>query len=158
MTSDELQTNELSKKDLDPLAELFVDYLAEFKLTSNAADVRQFLSGLLEFNWVWGLAVFHQGKMIAFCLCTFNYSQAILGRALQVEDFFVAASFRRRGVGAVLLAGIEDHAKREGIRRLFGLALPAEREYFRRAGWEPTEHTLMMRKIGEPIILGEQPS
>lgn len=149
MSIDDVQVVKLSSEDLDPLVRLFVDYLAEFNLTPPAADVRRFLSGLLGAGWVWGLAVFYKEEMIAFCLCTLNYSQVVLGDALQVEDFFVSAPFRRKGVGAALLAAIEEHAEREGIRRLFGLALPAEREYFRKAGWEPAEHTLMMRKIGD---------
>ncbi|MDB5753324.1 MAG: mshD 3 [Ramlibacter sp.] len=57
-------------------------------------------------------------RVIGFTLLYATYSSVSLGRVFIVNDLYVAAPFRRRGVGSALLQAAADHARHEGAVRL----------------------------------------
>lgn len=147
MESRTIKVCPLAEVDLQEFSDLFDTYLREFSITHPRADLQRFVKKILELSWVDGLFVQYGGQVAGFCLWTRNYSQIKLSEALLVEDIFVLPGLRRRGIGSRLLSGIVEHAREISAEAVFGLVLPNEREYFLKAGYEVTEHRLLVRNI-----------
>jgi GNAT superfamily N-acetyltransferase len=66
------------------------------------------------------------------------------GRIGQVGNAFVLASFADRGVPAALLSAVIEHARARRYRRLLLAPTPGSAQFYRRAGFVPTDDQLLM--------------
>jgi GNAT superfamily N-acetyltransferase len=87
----------------------------------------------------------HAGEIGGYLLAVLVFSLEHGGTMAEIDEFFVAPAFRRRGIGAALLLNAESALRESGVTRL-QLQLGAEnararefygaRGYGRRAGFE----------------------
>ncbi len=72
----------------------------------------------------WVARVKPEGEALGVVLANFNWSLKFAGRALWIEELYVAPQARRRGIGRLLVERVLDYAEEEGIR---GIDLEAYR-------------------------------
>jgi ribosomal protein S18 acetylase RimI-like enzyme len=90
-----------------------------------------------------------EGMVVGMCTVQTLISTAEGGRVGLLEDMVVAEPYRSRGIGRMLLAGIEEWSRQAGLRRL---QLLADRnnitglEFYRRNGWSGTQLICLRNK------------
>jgi GNAT superfamily N-acetyltransferase len=90
-----------------------------------------------------------EGMVVGMCSVQTLVSTAEGGRVGLLEDMVVAEPYRSRGIGRMLLAGIEEWSRQAGLRRL---QLLADRnnitglEFYRRNGWSGTQLICLRNK------------
>ena len=88
-------------------------------------------------------------KVVGMCTAQILVSTAEGGLVGLIEDMVVAADFRGRGVGRLLMAQIEEWAHAHALTRL---QLLADRtnfsalEFYDKVGWHPTRMICLRRK------------
>ncbi len=125
--------------DLEPLSVLFDGYRQFYERDSNVAAAKQFL--LDRFNHAESvLFIAHEGaNPVGFTQLYPSFSSVSLGRIFILNDLFVDASGRRKGVGAALLSAAVDYAKAVGAIRLglsTGLTNTTAQALYEAEGWE----------------------
>jgi ribosomal protein S18 acetylase RimI-like enzyme len=99
------------------------------------------------------LAAFHGKRAVGMCTLQVLISTARGGKVGLVEDMVVLEEYRKRGIGKMLLRGIEELAESRGLSRLQLLAdknnLPAL-DFYEKAGWDSTE-LICLRKKESPV-------
>lgn len=104
---------------LRALIEAFRDHMNEAEPASGTLDAS--LARLLgDPGTEFVLALGPDGSPLGYAQLRFRYSLWVAGIEAHVDDFFVAAAARRRGVGAELLRGAIERARAHGAR-LVGL-------------------------------------
>jgi len=84
-----------------------------------------------------------------FALYFFNYSTFLCRPGLYLEDLFVRAHYRGRGIGRALLAALEQRARELGCGRLEWAVLDWNRgaiDFYRRFGAHPNADWTLFRK------------
>ncbi|SDB43248.1 Acetyltransferase, GNAT family [Desulfonatronum thiosulfatophilum] len=98
------------------------------------------------------LVAVEDGKVIGMCSLQILVSTAQGGQVGLVEDVVVAAPWRGRGIGAMLMRALEESAAEIGLSRLQLLAdadnVPAL-NFYRLRGWNSTK-LICLRKEGDP--------
>ena len=104
--------------------------------------VRAILSGYGAF----GLAAIEQGEIIGGLLGFVDpFAEEDF---FFVSELFVVPAWKRRGVGARLLAALEEHLKAEGIGTLQLISVKPNEAFYRKAGLEKNSVTVMYKRMG----------
>ena len=91
-----------------------------------------------------------------FIVLTLAYAMEYGGQRGFVDDFFVRPAFRKRGLGAAGIAAVKAHCLANGVRALFVQTGPANdvaQRVYRRAGFEDTDHALLVMPLSKPLHL-----
>ncbi len=95
------------------------------------------------------LAAFQGKRAVGMCTLQVLISTAEGGEVGLIEDMVVHEEFRQRGIGRMLLSGIEELADNLGLTRLQLLAdrnnLPAL-DFYKSSGWDSTELICLRKK------------
>jgi GNAT superfamily N-acetyltransferase len=90
---------------------------------------------------------------VGYVVLCFSYSVEFYGRDAIVDELFIAASHRGRGVGRCTMAYLEAQAQTLGLTALHLVVerwnTPA-RELYRRVGYQEHDRDLMSRWLIEP--------
>lgn len=130
-----------------------VNFMAGFTLPEAEAYWRKQIAGLAARDRIW-LVAEADGRVIGTVMCIFAQQPNQPYRA-DVSKMLVHSSARRRGIGAALLAAVDEQALRHG-RTLLVLdteqGSDADRLY-RRAGWIPagTIPEYAYQPTGKPV-------
>lgn len=113
-----IQIRQAVLADLDALSVLFDGYRQFYERESDVAAAKQFLTD--RFNHGESVVfIAHDGtEPVGFAQLYPSFSSVSLGRIYIVNDLFVNAAGRRKGVGAGLLSASIDFAKTVGAIRL----------------------------------------
>ena len=113
-------------RDLDVLVDLFDRYRVFYEQESNPAGARSFLSSRLKNGEsVVFLAEDADGRGLGFTQLYPMFSSVRMRRIWILNDLFVLASSRRRGVARALMEAAADHARATGAA---GLELATARD------------------------------
>ncbi len=123
---------------LEPLAVLFDGYRVFYGQPSDVALAKKFLSERLMGNESVVFVAFADGAMVGFTQLYFTFSSVTAQKSLILNDLFVSATARGRGVGEALLRAAQQFTLENDYK---GLALetaednPAQHLY-ERLGWQ----------------------
>ncbi|WP_233575532.1 GNAT family N-acetyltransferase [Noviherbaspirillum saxi] len=105
--------------DLETIVPLFDGYRCFYGKTTDPAAARTFIAERLALNEsVIFIAQDHEGKALGFTQLYPSFSSVSARRIWILNDLFVAATARGRGVGKMLLDAAREHAVRTGAKRL----------------------------------------
>jgi GNAT superfamily N-acetyltransferase len=116
MSSSEVRPAVLS--DLDHLTTLFDRYREFQGKASDPAAAHEFLQARFDHGDSVVLIATEGGTAIGFAQLYPSYSSVALARVFILNDLFVDASARRKGVASALLAAVEGHAWAHGAVRV----------------------------------------
>lgn len=117
------------------------------KMVGKANDLARHLFG--EPRFAHALVAQWDGVAVGFALYFFNYSTFLCRPGLYLEDLFVRASHRGRGIGLALLTALEQRAREVGCGRLEWSVLDWNEsaiEFYRRFGARPMQDWILYRK------------
>ena len=142
--------------DLDALALLFDGYRRFYGQPSDVAAGRAFLQARLQQHESVVLLALLADEPVGFCQLYPIFSSVSMRRAWLLNDLFVAAAARGRGVGEALLDAAAAHGRTSGAAWLMLQTAhdntPAQRLYAR-AGWQLDQqfHTYILDLSGNPL-------
>lgn len=114
-----MQIRQAGLSDLDGLALLFNDYRIFYEQPSDIEAARAFLRERLErAQSIVFLACDQDGTALGFAQLYPSFSSVALQPLIILNDLFVSASARQRGLGTALLSAAADHARSVGAGRL----------------------------------------
>ena len=117
------------------------------QMVGTADDLQRHLFG--EPHFAWAMVAQWGDSVVGFSLYFFNYSTFLCRPGLYLEDLFVRAGYRGRGIGRSLLAALEQRARELGCGRLEWSVLDWNRgaiDFYRRFGAPPNEGWTLFRK------------
>jgi len=151
MNLSDITIRKASASDMDSLVELLKAlFSVEEDFIFNESLQRQGLAMMLENEADRCIMVAEtDGKVIGICSIQTLISTAEGGKVGLVEDVVVNPSYRGKGIGRMLLASLEEWAKKKGLKRLQLLAdknnLPAL-EFYEKMNWKKTQLICLRRK------------
>lgn len=125
-------------EDLDAAAPLFVAYRRFYGHSGDAAAAREFLRERLAASDSALFLAWTDEHAVGFTQLYPLFSSIGLTRLWLLNDLFVAAAARRRGVATALLAAARRHARDTGARGLLlqtGTDNTAAQALYERSGW-----------------------
>lgn len=137
--------------DVDTVAALMREFYAESGYPLDAARARAAIAALAgdeRLGRLW--LVEHEGQAVGYLALTFGWSLEYHGRDAFVDDFFVRAAFRGRGLGTRVLAAVEEQARALGVQALH---LEVERgnragqALYRNRGFHDQDRQLLTRRL-----------
>jgi len=137
--------------DLDALATLFDAYRRFYGQASDVPRARQWLRERLRFGESAVLVARRDGAMAGFVQLYPMYSSVRMARTWILNDLYVDAATRRKGVARALLDAAADFAREDGAA---GIALEttvdntAARALYRSAGWQEDATQWYSRSFG----------
>ena len=148
----ELRIGDAMPADLEGLLPLMKALYAEDgTVPLDAQAARRALAELLEhpeLGRVWVAAV--GSRPVGYVVLTLGFSLEYHGRDAFIDEIYVGAECRGRGVGRALLERAEEAARREGVRAVHLEVEPGNaraREVYRRAGYEDHERRLSTKRL-----------
>lgn len=135
-------------EDADVIAQLFDLYRTFYQQPSDPALARRFIGDRLQHGQSVILLAELDGKAVAFTQLFPSFSSVRAGRSWILNDLYVHASARRKGIARALLQAAADFARADGAIRLELETDPDNRSaqaLYRHMGWEPYEGTLRFR-------------
>ena len=104
--------------DIDALAQLFDDYRCFYNKASDRASAKQFLQERFSRSES-TVFIAHEGlEAVGFTQLYPSFSSVSMARVYILNDLFVAADHRRKGVATELLRAATDFAKAQGAVRV----------------------------------------
>jgi GNAT superfamily N-acetyltransferase len=156
-SSDELPliVRRASLEDVDVLVSLMREFYAEAGLELRPEAAGGAFRTVLSEPRVGSVFLALRGdRPIGYVVLTLGFSMEFGGIRGQVDDFFVLAAERGRGVGAELLGAVERACREAGVLCLMvetgSEGHPARRLYFR-AGFEEGDRALLHRPLGPAL-------
>lgn len=134
--------------DAERVAPLLDLYRMFYRQPSDAALARRFIADRLQRDESVVLLAEWDGEAVAFTQLFPSFSSVRAGRAWILNDLYVRADARRKGIARALLQAAEDFARADGAIRL---ELETDHDnrsaqaLYRHMGWEPYEGTLRFR-------------
>ena len=120
---------------LDMLIPLFDGYRIFYKQASEPDKIREFLARRFEMNdTIFYLALAEEGEALGFTQLFPSFSSVSMQRLYILNDLYVAAKHRGKGVGEALLNRAKERAIRDGAKGLTletGIDNPAQHLYER---------------------------
>jgi len=135
-------------EDADAIAPLFDLYRTFYQQPSDPALARRFIGERLQHGQSVILQAELDGKAVAFTQLFPSFSSVRAGRSWILNDLYVHASARRKGIARALLQAAADFARADGAIRLELETDPDNRSaqaLYRHMGWEHYEGTLRFR-------------
>jgi GNAT superfamily N-acetyltransferase len=117
------------------------------QLAGSADELRRHLFD--EPRFAQAMAATWDDAVVGYGLYFFSYSTFLCRPGLYVEDLFVRADYRGRGIGRSLLSALEQRARELGCGRLEWSVLDWNTraiEFYRRFGAQPNEGWTLFRK------------
>jgi len=155
MTSTNARVAELA--DVPQLVSLMTEFYAEAGFTLPIAAVEHAFEQLVgepRLGQVWLLEC--EGQPAGFIVLTVSFSIEYGGFRGFVDDFFVRAQYRRRGLGAVALDEVRRACKARGVRALLVEVGPENEtalRVYRRSGFADSGHLLLTLPLSAPVHL-----
>ncbi|HET7266852.1 MAG TPA: GNAT family N-acetyltransferase [Oleiagrimonas sp.] len=130
-----------SLDDLDVLATLFNDYRVFYRQDPDLAGARHFLHERMRLreSVILLASDADSGEALGFVQLYPGFSSVAAMRIWILNDLFVSANARRRGVARALLQGARDHARATGVSRLIletNTDNQAAQTLYESEGWE----------------------
>lgn len=94
------------------------------------------------------------GAAVGHTVLTLSFSMEYGGLRGVVDDLYVRPEARQRGVGAALLAAIQQDCEARGVRALhveIGSESTDARRLYARAGFTDSGHLLLTRALAAPV-------
>lgn len=135
-------------EDADVIAPLFDLYRTFYQQPSDPALARRFISERLQHEQSVILLAELDGEAVAFTQLFPSFSSVRAGRSWILNDLYVHAAARRKGIARALLQAAADFARADGAIRLELETDPDNRSaqaLYRHMGWELYEGTLRFR-------------
>lgn len=137
--------------DAADISVLYLNFLRSYGHDSEHEAILRFLEYLLTESWVlFFVAADASNKIIGFAGCTMSYSAVSQSGAITINDMFVAADARRRGVATALCEAIEDHARRNAFVKIFVETAPDDEvviAMYKKVGFEIKPYLAMTREL-----------
>ena len=137
--------------DVGSLIELMREYYAFERLPFDESHARATLQGILTDDSLGRLWLIHDDeKIVGYLVLTWGYSLEYRGRDAFLDELYIRASHRRRGIGTKALTFAEEVCRSFGIRALH---LEVEREnhgaqtFYSKAGFEDHSRYLLTKLI-----------
>lgn len=111
-------TRKASLADLEDLVPLFDAYRQFYKQAPDAAGARQFLAERLEKEESVVFMAFEEDRAVGFTQLYPIFSSVGMGRSWLLNDLYVDASARKKGVGLQLLEAAKQWGRETGSRWL----------------------------------------
>jgi GNAT superfamily N-acetyltransferase len=137
-----------SVDDADAIAPLFDLYRTFYQQPPDPALARRFIGERLQHEQSAILLAELDGKAVAFTQLFPSFSSVRAARSWILNDLYVHASARRKGIARSLLQAAADFARADGAIRLELETDPDNRSaqaLYRHMGWELYEGTLRFR-------------
>ncbi len=141
------------RADSETLLEFMREYYEFDHLPFDGQVARAALAGILEdasLGRIW--LICYDGEAVGYLVLTLGYSLEYGGRDAFVDEVYIRASHRGRGIGQSALTFAEDVCRALGVRALH---LEVERantsahELYRKAGFVDHDRYLMTKQIAE---------
>ncbi len=113
-----IQVRQAVLDDLPTLAHLFDAYRQFYQKPSNVEGARDFLRARFNHGESVSFLAFDGPTPVGFAQLYPSFSSVSMARTFVLNDLYVVASHRRRGVGAQLLAAATAHARALGAVRV----------------------------------------
>jgi len=140
-------------EDVSGLVPLYVDFLRSYNHSADAKQISDFLHRIFtEPGVVFFLAEDSRSRIVGFAACILSYSSVSQAFALNINDMFVEAACRRRGVATALCDVIEAYAGTNRFVKLFLAADPGAEpamKLYLKAGFTVEPFVSMMKKLSE---------
>lgn len=149
----ELQFRNVDSADLGVVLAFMRDLYAFDRIPFDEPRSKLALEGLLadsSFGRVW--LILDGGEAIGYVVLTLGYSLEYGGRDAYIDELFVRAGDRRRGVGSKALQFVEAECRALGIRALHLQVVRDNtnaQSVYRRAGFCVADRFLMTKWIGQ---------
>jgi GNAT superfamily N-acetyltransferase len=104
--------------DLDAVATLFDGYRQFYGQASDKSAAKTFLQARFEHGQSVVLLAESQGQAVGFTQLYPSFSSVAMARVFVLNDLYVAATARRKGLGIALLNAASHHARQLGAVRL----------------------------------------
>jgi GNAT superfamily N-acetyltransferase len=133
------------------LLEWMRDFYAHERIPFDPAVSEPVLRELLgrpEFGRV--LEIVADGRPVGYAVLALGFSLEFGGRSAFLDELYVAAGWRGRGIGAAALGLLQETSRELGARSLaleVGLDNPGAESLYRREGFTSTGRPLMTRRI-----------
>ncbi|WP_299467276.1 GNAT family N-acetyltransferase [uncultured Gimesia sp.] len=128
--------------DLEALVLLFDSYRQFYGRTSDLAEVRDFLSARFNHGESVMFIAHNSHTPVGFTQLYPSFSSVSLARTFILNDLFVSADARRKGVGSLLLSAAVDYAKALNAVRLTlstEITNKTAQALYHSTGWERDE-------------------
>ncbi len=132
--------------DLDALVPLFDGYRQFYGQTSDEAAARAFLRARFEHGESFVFIAFDGDTLVGFTQLYPSFSSVSLARVFVLNDLFVQAHARRKGIASTLLSAATEFAKSLGaVRVSLSTAISNEsaQAVYQAAGWKRDEQFLV---------------
>ena len=132
--------------DLDALVPLFDGYRQFYGKTSDEAAARAFLRARFEHGESFVFIALDGDTPVGFTQLYPSFSSVSLARAFVLNDLFVQAHARRKGIASTLLSAATEFAKSLGaVRVSLSTAISNEsaQAVYQAAGWKRDEQILV---------------
>lgn len=139
------------ESDVDGIVELMRGYYAEDGYPFGEAEARAALLALIGDERLGRLWVVHEREeLIGYLAVTLGYSLEYRGRDAFVDELFIAAGHRRRGLGREAMEIAEAYCREIGVRALH-LEVERHRQpaaaLYERAGFESHDRRLLTKRL-----------
>ena len=141
-----MDVREALLSDIDELSILFDDYRVFYEQSSDIKNAKSFLVDRFNNKESIILVAEEENKLVGFTQLYPTFSSVSLQRFYILNDLYVSPSFRKKGVGKLLLNSAQDLIRKLGYK---GLSLetandnPAQHLY-EREGWKVDQDYLHM--------------
>ena len=150
-TDDRITVRRATVSDAADISALYVHFLLSYGHDSERETVTRFIGCLLAEPWVaFFVAIDVSNKIVGFAGSTLTYSAVSRAPAITINDMFVDAVVRRRGVATALCGAIEAHARRNGFAKIFLETAPdaeAAIALYKKVGFETRPYLAMTREL-----------
>ena len=137
--------------DLNAMLELLhVLFAIETDFVFDSNKQQEGLTRLLQSSGICVLVAEQERQVVGMCTAQLLVSTAEGGLKAIIEDVAVGKEWRRQGIGAKLLAAIEQWALKQGAKRLDLLADKSNTPalgFYRQLGWGQTELVALQKKL-----------
>jgi GNAT superfamily N-acetyltransferase len=150
-----IKTRVATLSDIDVLVGLMRDFYAEAQFLLHPQPAARTFAALLEdprYGQVWLMEC--DDRPAGFVVLTVGFSMEYGGLRGFVDDFYVAAPYRSRGLGHAALEEVKRACRQRGVRALLVEVGPdndAALSAYRSVGFADTGHSLLKLELAPPV-------
>jgi ribosomal protein S18 acetylase RimI-like enzyme len=151
--NDSLHVRRATVSDAAEISPLYVGFLGSYGHDADIKAVTPFLERVIAQPWVFFFVACDASRaIVGFAGCTLSYSAISQAVAVHINDLFVDAPARRRGVATALIGAVELHARRNAFAKIFLETAPDAAgviDLYKKAGFEPEPFLAMTRDLSD---------